>query len=112
VLPSQQANIQYTVLPPHDRIVSAVKMVEFVSDSISDIILRSHWCDTIVPNFHAPTEDKIDEVKNSFYKELGSIFNKFPKYHMKVLLGQCNVECTYAIHGRDIRIETTRKTKT
>jgi hypothetical protein len=35
---------------------------------------------------HAPTEDKIDDVKDSFYKELGHDCNKFPKYHMKILL--------------------------
>jgi hypothetical protein len=26
-------------------------------------------------------------VKDSFYEELERIFNKFPKYHMKILLG-------------------------
>jgi hypothetical protein len=41
----------------------------------------------IVLNVHASTEDKIDDMKNSFYKELECIFNKFPKFHMKILLG-------------------------
>jgi hypothetical protein len=26
-------------------------------------------------------------VKDSLYKELERVFNKFPKYHMKILLG-------------------------
>jgi hypothetical protein len=26
-------------------------------------------------------------VKDSFYKELEHLFDKFPKYHMKILLG-------------------------
>jgi hypothetical protein len=43
-------------------------------------------------NVHAPTEDKIDDVKNSFYKELECVFDKFPKYHMKILLGRSNAE--------------------
>jgi hypothetical protein len=30
---------------------------------------------------HAPTEDKIDDVKDSFYKELECDFDKFLKYH-------------------------------
>jgi hypothetical protein len=42
------------------------------------IILRGHWCDVIVPNIQAPTEDKIDDVKASFYKELQWKFNTFP----------------------------------
>jgi hypothetical protein len=36
---------------------------------MSYIILRGHWCH-IVLNVHAPTEDKIDDMKDSFYKEL------------------------------------------
>jgi hypothetical protein len=35
---------------------------------------------------HTPTEDKIDDVKDSFYEKLEHIFEKFPKYHMKILL--------------------------
>jgi exonuclease III len=46
----------------------------------------------IVLNFHAPIEDKIDDVKDSFYKELESVFDKFLKYHMKILLGDFNAK--------------------
>jgi hypothetical protein len=38
----------------HKRIASAVKRVEFVSDRMSYIILRSRWCNIIVLNVHAP----------------------------------------------------------
>jgi hypothetical protein len=69
------------------RIISAVERVEFVSDRMSYIILRGRWFRIIVLNVHAPTEDKIDDVKDSFYEELERIFNKFPKYYMKILLG-------------------------
>jgi hypothetical protein len=31
-------------------------------------------------------------VKDSFYEELERIFNKFPKYHMKILLGDLNAK--------------------
>jgi hypothetical protein len=71
----------------HKRIISAVKRVEFVSDRMSYIILRGRWFHIIVLNVHAPTEDKIDDVKDSFYEELERISDKFPKYHMKILLG-------------------------
>jgi hypothetical protein len=70
----------------HRRIISAVKRVEFVSDRISYIILRGRWCDIIVLNVHAPTEDKSDVVKDRFYEELEQVFDKFPNYHMKILL--------------------------
>jgi hypothetical protein len=39
------------------RIISAVKRVEFVSGRMSYILLRGRWCDIIVLNVHAPTED-------------------------------------------------------
>jgi hypothetical protein len=45
-----------------DRIISAVKRVEFVSDRMLYIILRGCWCDIIVLNIHVPTEDKIDHT--------------------------------------------------
>jgi hypothetical protein len=51
------------------------------------IVLRGRWCDIILPHVHAPTEDKIDDVKDRFYKELERVFDKFPKYHTKSLLG-------------------------
>jgi hypothetical protein len=50
----------------HKRIISAVKRVEFVSDRMSYVILRSRWCEIFVLNVHAPTEDKCDDTKDSF----------------------------------------------
>ena len=45
----------------HHRILSAVKRVEFVSDRVSYIVLRGRWCNIIVLNVHAPSEDKCDD---------------------------------------------------
>jgi hypothetical protein len=52
-------------------------IVEFVSDKMSYIILRGHWCHIIVLNVHAPTEAKTHDVKDSFCEELGRVFDKF-----------------------------------
>jgi hypothetical protein len=76
----------------HKRIISAVKRVEFVSDRMSYIILRCRWIDVIVLKVHAPTEDKIHNGKDRFYQELERVFDKFPKYHMKILLGHFNAK--------------------
>jgi hypothetical protein len=46
-------------------------------------ILRGRWCEIIVLNIHAPTEDKIDDIKDRFYEELEQVFDEFPKYHIK-----------------------------
>jgi exonuclease III len=71
----------------HNRIISAVKREEFVSDRMSYITVKGGWCDITVLNVHAPTEDKDDVIKNSFYEELEQVFNQFPRYHMKILIG-------------------------
>lgn len=62
----------------HRRIASAVKRVEFVSDRLSYIVLRGRWCNIIVLNVHAPSEEKSDEIKDSFYEELEQVFLSFP----------------------------------
>jgi hypothetical protein len=75
----------------HKRIISAVKKVLFVRDRMSYIILRGRWCHIIVLNVHAPTEDKTDDVKDSFYEELERVFEKIPEisYENSVRGFQC-----------------------
>jgi hypothetical protein len=65
----------------HKKIISEVKRVKFVNDRMSHIIFRGRCCDIIVLNGHAPTEDKIADVKDSLNKELERVFDKFPKCH-------------------------------
>jgi hypothetical protein len=48
-------------------------------------------CHIVVLNVHAPTEDKIDYVQDSFYEELERVFYK-PKYNVKILLGYFNAK--------------------
>ena len=52
----------------HQRIASAVKRVEFVGDRVSYIVLRGRWCNIIVLNVHAPSEEKSDEAKDGFMR--------------------------------------------
>jgi hypothetical protein len=53
---------------------------------VSYIVLTGRWCNVIVINKQAPSEDKSDDSKDSFYKELEQVFYHFPKYHTKILL--------------------------
>jgi hypothetical protein len=42
---------------------------------------------------HAPREDKSDDLRDNFYEELEQgFFYHFPKYHIKILLRDFNVE--------------------
>ena len=58
----------------HHRIVSAVKRVQFVSDRVSYIVLRVRWCNIIVLNGHAPSEEKGDDSKDGGFQELEKVF--------------------------------------
>jgi hypothetical protein len=49
-------------------------------------------CHIIVLDVHASPGDKTDYVKVSLHEELEPVFNKFPKYHTKILLGDFNAE--------------------
>ena len=69
-----------------------MKSVEFVSDRLSYIVLRGRWRNIIVVNVHAPCEEKSDESKDSSDEELEQVFDHFPQYHMKMLLGDLNAK--------------------
>ena len=66
--------------------------MEFINDHVSCIALKGRWCDIIVLNVHAPTEDKDDDIKDSFYEELERLFDQLPMYHIKILLGDFNAK--------------------
>ena len=53
----------------HRRLVSAVKRIEFVSDRLSYIVLRGRWLHIILVNVHAPSEERSEELNDSFYEE-------------------------------------------
>jgi endonuclease/exonuclease/phosphatase family metal-dependent hydrolase len=72
-------------------VLSSVR-VEFVSDRLSYTVLRGRWHNIIVVNVRAPSEEKSDESKDSFYEELKQVFDQIPKYRMKMLLGDFNVK--------------------
>jgi hypothetical protein len=37
-------------------------------------------------------ENTSDDIKDSFYEELGRVFDQFPRYDMKILLGDFNAK--------------------
>jgi hypothetical protein len=56
---------------------------------------------------HAPCEDTSDDIKDSFYEELGRVFDQFPRYDMKILLGDFNAKVGREdIFKRTIRNDT------
>jgi hypothetical protein len=76
----------------HQRIVSTVKRVAFVSNMMSYIMLKGRWCSIIALNARAPTQEKSDGSKDSFSEELEQVFDRFPKYLIKILLEGFNAK--------------------
>jgi hypothetical protein len=58
-------------------LVSTVKRGEYVNDRLSYTVLRGRWCNIIVLNAHASSEEKCD-YKKSFYEQSEQVFNHFP----------------------------------
>jgi hypothetical protein len=63
----------------------------FISDRMSYVILRGRWCNIIILNMHVHVRIS-DDVKDSFYEELGRVFHQFPMYDMNILLGDFNTK--------------------
>jgi len=59
---------------------------------MSYVVLKGHWCNTIDFNVHAPSDEKSDHSKDSFYEELEQVFDNFRKCHMKSTLGDFNAK--------------------
>ena len=70
--------------------ISAVKRVEFVRDRMSHTVLRGRWCNIIVLNVHAASEEICDDSKDGSYEELEQVFDHFRKYNMNILLWDFN----------------------
>ena len=54
--------------------------------------MRGRWFNIVFLNMQATSEEKCDEAKVGFYKELEHVFDHFSKNHMKILLGDFNAK--------------------
>jgi len=50
----------------HYGTISAIERVEFVSDRMSYTVLRGCWCNIVILNVHAPSEENSDDSKDRF----------------------------------------------
>jgi hypothetical protein len=42
------------------------------------LVMGRSWCDVVLI-VHIPIEDKSDDTRDSFYKELDCVFDQYPK---------------------------------
>jgi len=84
----------------HYRMVSAVRSSLLAIGC--HIVLKGHWCNIIVLNVHAPIEEKSDDSKHSVYEELEQVYDHFPKYYLKIVLGDFNAKVGRIFSNRQL----------
>jgi len=52
--------------------------------------ITGHIFDVVIINCYAPTEEKGDDIKESFYEELNKVWDVIPNYCVKIVLGDFN----------------------
>ena len=53
-----------------DTLYTSEQYQQLREQSLLTLVLRGRWCDIIVLNVHAPSEEKSDDLKYSSYKDL------------------------------------------
>lgn len=61
-----------------------------ISDRMSMIRLKGQFYNITIINVHAPSEDKDDNTKNTFYNKLDKAVGKVPKFDMRLIIGDFN----------------------
>ena len=59
---------------------------------MSYIVRRGRWRTIIFLNVHEPRQEKSDDNRDNFYEELEHHFDHFPKYCLKIHLGDLNIK--------------------
>ncbi|KAL1462186.1 hypothetical protein WDU94_014046 [Cyamophila willieti] len=75
-----------------NRIRGNVQNFQPVHERLCCIRLKAKFNNISIITFHAPTEDKDDQVKDLFYEELETLFDQIPLYDTKLLLGDANAK--------------------
>jgi len=54
--------------------------------------IQAKWFNIILINCYAPTEDKDEETKNDFFKQLEALYDTIPQNMVKIVLGGFNAK--------------------
>jgi len=64
------------------------------SGRVTHIVMRGCWCNVIDLNVHAPSEEKKWWLRTEgrVYEDLEQVFGNFPRYEIKILIGEFNAK--------------------
>ncbi|XP_023312234.1 craniofacial development protein 2-like [Anoplophora glabripennis] len=65
------------------------EIVEFlpISNRLCKLRIRSKYRKISIINVHCPTEEKEEEEKEEFYERIEGVYNKIPRYDVKMVIG-------------------------
>ncbi|VVC33729.1 Endonuclease/exonuclease/phosphatase [Cinara cedri] len=76
----------------HKDLVPVVKEFKDINPRISMLTIEAQWFDISFMNVHAPTEDKSQDEKETFYEQLESSLNSIPSNRIQIVLGDLNAK--------------------
>jgi exonuclease III len=65
---------------------------ETISDHMCKLRVKGKFYNMTLINIYAPTEDKEEEIKKQFYKELQRTQDRVPKHEVTIILGDMNAK--------------------
>ena len=74
------------------KMKNSVVSFNTISNRLCMIRLRNKYRKLSIVNMHCPTEEKDEEVKEEFYKEIERWYNMNPNYDVKLVMGDCNAK--------------------
>lgn len=73
-------------------IITTVKTFQPISDKLCYLTIDIKNTKMTVVNLHAPTEEKEEEQKDTFYEELENVLDKLPRNNIQIVIGDVNAK--------------------
>lgn len=76
----------------NNKLKSIISEFKAVSDRLCTLRIQGKYQKITFVNIHAPSEDKDMIIKEQFYNELDTIYERIPTYDLKIVLGDANAK--------------------
>jgi exonuclease III len=101
---TKDQNIFGTGFLVNRKLKSCILNFDPVDEHICYLRMKGKFFNTTIIFVHAPTEEKDETIKNSFYDRLDRTYQKMPKHDIKIIIGDMNAKV-----GKDLMIPNVGK---